>query len=464
MIARLLIALLTLSPLAVHGEDRYRAVFSDPPGTVRVTACFEGPPPRYLYRHEEAANFTQSIRIEDEEVALRSRYGRLSLPSLPADSCIDWEVSLVRAADSNQRLSTRIEGGFLTSGNLWFWRDNDRRPLTIEVVLPDNISISTPWKRSGDGTTLTFVPAATSAEWTSRIAIGSFPIERVSVPGTHLRLAALGNLTEHQRTIFTTWIRESANTVGSVYGEFPQQETQVLIVPVGPRSQAVPFARVVRGGGGAVEFFVDENRSLGEYRDDWKATHELSHLLLPFVSSKDRWLSEGAASYYQNILRARDGRLSEEQAWRQLNSGFERGRDATRRGESLASATRSGWSSTMRVYWSGAAILLKADTLLRAMSDGSQSLDTALAEFHTCCFETHRSWRARELFSRLDELTGHQVFTDLYHQHVPEESFPDTRLTYEFLGLEEDADSISIDSQAPGSLIRRDIMTGRQDG
>lgn len=47
-----------------------------------------------------------------------------------------------------------------------------------------------------------------------------------------------------------------------------------------------------------------------ELSRDWTATHELSHMLLPYVASRDRWLSESLASYYQNVLRARDGRLA----------------------------------------------------------------------------------------------------------------------------------------------------------
>ena len=124
----------------------------------------------------------------------------------------------------------------------------------------------------------------------------------------------------------------------------------------------------MRGGGVAAEFFVDETRSLDSFREDWTAAHELSHMLLPFVTRNDRWLSEGLASYYQNVLRARDGRLSEEQAWQKLHSGFERGR-AGSGSSSEAKASSSGWGSIMHIYWSGAAIMLMADSELRMLSD-----------------------------------------------------------------------------------------------
>jgi predicted metalloprotease with PDZ domain len=455
--------LLFLTPLALHGEDRYRAVFSEDLETVTVKACFDGAAPRDLYRHEEAGAFTRFIYANDARIEPSSRYDRIRLPGLPENSCVRWQVDLAGAADSNQRISARIEGGFLTNGNLWFWRDNEKRSLSIEVALPDGISISTPWTQQRDVNKLTYSPAPTPAEWSSRIAIGAFPVQRIEVPGAQLLLAAVGKLDQQQREIFANWIAENARSVASVYGRFPYPDTQILIVPIGPRSSAVPFARVVRGGGGAIEFFVDESRSLDDYRGDWTATHELSHLLLPYVSSKDRWLSEGMASYYQNVLRARDGRLTEEQAWQKLESGFERGRASTRGGESLASATQSGWNSTMRVYWSGAAIMLKADARLRALSGGRQSLDTALASLHECCFDTGRNWRAKELFTELDRLTGRRVFSALYDQHVQDGDFPDIGVTYEYLGVETDAQSIELVSGAPGSTVRQDIMSGGQD-
>ena len=55
-------------------------------------------------------------------------------------------------------------------------------------------------------------------------------------------------------------------------------------------------------------------------------------MLMPYISSRDRWLSEGLASYYQNVLRARDGRLTDTQAWQLLYEGFQRGKKNTNGG------------------------------------------------------------------------------------------------------------------------------------
>ena len=219
------------------------------------------------------------------------------------------------------------------------------------------------------------------------------------------------------------------------------------------------MAHVMRGGGLSAEFFVDETRSLEEFTSDWTATHEFSHMLIPYISNRDRWLSEGLASYYQNVLRARNGRLTETQAWQKLYEGFKRGENGTH-GGSLAQATRNGWRSTMQVYWSGAALMLMADMQLRKASGGLQSLDTALQSLSSCCMENGKTWRAREMFTQLDKLTSTDIFTGLYKKHVHEESFPDMRSTWENLGINTRHDRVSLSEDAPMASVRSAIMKG----
>jgi predicted metalloprotease with PDZ domain len=462
---RLLFILSILLPCTLQGDDLYTVRFDDRLQAVEVEACFDGPAPGQLYRNDQAARFTDWIRSGRQKIGRWAYGSRLKLPDLPEDACIKWRVDLKKAAArKDYRLAMRLEDGIITDSSLWFWRDDENRPVRVEVVLPDGLSISTPWKeqensREIPGGNPVFRPDPTPASWSGRIAVGNFPIQRIPVAGTELRLAAIGRLEAQQREMLGIWMKETADAVASVYGRFPQQTPQILIIAIGQREQAVPWAHVLRGGGIAVEFFVDETRPLNSFREDWTATHELSHLLLPYVARSDRWLSEGLASYYQNILRARDGRLSEEQAWQKLHSGFERGRAGTS-GGSLARATRSGRGSIMRVYWSGAAIMLKADSELRMQSGGRQSLDSALAALQECCFDNKHSWRAQELFSELDRLTDTSVFTRLYREHVLDDEFPDVDYTFEQLGLVLRSDSIRLDPDAPWGRIRFYIMRG----
>jgi len=461
---KLAFILLSFFPVVLNAGDRYLVRFADDLGEVTVEACFDGAPPRNLYRHGDSALYTQWIRASRRPIRNQSHYGRLRLPALPDGACVRWRVNLSAAAAQNDsQLALRLNDAILTSANLWFWRDDERRAIRVEVELPPGFSISTPWKEQQEGGGLTFWPDRTPASWSSRIAVGRFPVQRVAVTGTEVRLSTIGKLLPDQHDAITQWVRETAECVTSIIGRFPQDQPQILVVAIGKRSEAVPWAHVMRGGGIAAEFFIDETRPISEFRADWTATHELSHMLLPSVSSHDRWLSEGLASYYQNVLRARDGRLTEEQAWQKLHSGFERGKRATR-GDSLAKAARSGRGATMRVYWSGAAIILKADTRLRELSGGRQSVDTALLSLQDCCFEEGRNWRAQELFGELDRLTGYTVFMDLFHEHVLDDEFPDMSWIYAQLGIVHRSASVQLNPDAPLNQIRHQIMHGDHQG
>jgi predicted metalloprotease with PDZ domain len=199
---------------------------------------------------------------------------------------------------------------------------------------------------------------------------------------------------------------------------------------------------------------------------DWVLVHELSHLLHPVIDGPDRWLYEGIASYYQNVLRARAGLRSPQWAWNALHAGFERGIRGTPRGRSLAEVSENMMRdrSFMRVYWSGAAIALLADVELRRRSGGAQSLDTALAAFADCCLPADRSWSARELLQQLDRLTDTTVFMELYRKHVDSDDFPDLVALYGELGLQSmDATSLRLDATAPGAAICEAIMTAPEN-
>ena len=454
-----LLFFLFLFPLNAGGEDQYHIDFSGDLGSVTVEACFDGDPPRQLHRNTKAKRFTEWVRTGGRDFDHRSAEGRLNLRGLNAGDCVEWRVDIRAAAGlGDYRLALPIDDALLTSGDLWFWRDDDRRRIRVNVDLPQGTSLSTPWKEQiAESGQRSYFPERTPASWSSKIAVGGFPIRQLPVAGTELRVAVLGQLESSQQEALAHWIKESADSVVSVHGRFPRTQPQILVTAIGAQREAVPWAHVTRGGGSAAIFYVDENRPISEFRSDWTATHELSHFLLPSVSSQDRWLSEGLASYYQNVLRARDGRLTEQQAWQKLNAGFERGKRATK-GGSLAHATRSGWGATMRVYWSGAAMMLKADARLRALSGGRQSLDSALEGLQACCFENGRSWRAKDLFAELDKLTGFSVFSEIYADHVTDSDFPDVDQTYVLLGIEPKSGSVKLNPDAPWGRIRVAIM------
>ena len=262
------------------------------------------------------------------------------------------------------------------------------------------------------------------------------------------------------------WVEATAETIKLAYGRFPNPEAKVIVIPSTENAwgsdAAVIFGRVTRSNGEAIELFVDANRPIADFYSDWTATHEFSHLMLPLLSQRYRWISEGFATYYQNILMARAGRYTEALAWQRLTEGVARGRES-RPELSLNDAASAGIrNARMKIYWSGAAIALMADVELRKRSAGIESLDSVLGALQQCCLPSSRRWSGPRLFEKLDSFLDTPVFMPLYRQHANEQGFPDITPVLSDLGVVVGEDgSIRFDADAPSTDIRQSISAPR---
>jgi hypothetical protein len=222
-------------------------------------------------------------------------------------------------------------------------------------------------------------------------------------------------------------------------------------------SNAVQFGQVTRGNGGTVQLYVNAERPIEEFYDDWTATHEFSHLMLPSMQSRYRWISEGFASYYQNVLLARAGQYTPQYAWSRLVQGFERGRRSKPGMSPNEAASSRSRTARMKVYWSGAAIALMADVELRQRSGGKESLDSVLDQLQRCCLPTRRQWSGPRLFAKLDSFIDEPVFMPLYRRYANRGGFPDAGPTLASLGVDTKRKTLSLSSHARLSDVRRAI-------
>jgi hypothetical protein len=258
------------------------------------------------------------------------------------------------------------------------------------------------------------------------------------------------------------WIQSTADTLKLAYGRFPNSKARIVVIPSTENAwgsdSAVIFGRVTRRDGEMVELFIDPDRPIEEFYSDWTATHEFSHLMLPLLSKRYRWISEGFATYYQNVLMSRSERYTPEFAWQRLSEGFARGRES-RPDLSPNEAAAGGISQArMKVYWSGAAIALMADVALRERSNGEESLDNVLGQLQQCCLPSKRRWSGPQLFEKLDTFVTTPVFMPLYHQYANAEGFPDSASLLLKLGVSTNHDgTIALDDGASLEAIRKAI-------
>nr|WP_256489391.1 hypothetical protein [Pleionea sp. CnH1-48] len=190
--------------------------------------------------------------------------------------------------------------------------------------------------------------------------------------------------------------------------------------------------------------------------EDWTAYHEFSHLLLPFIDLKDAWVSEGIASYYQYLVMARHGVVSEEQAFRRFWGGIKRGFDNYHRtsGRPLSEVSKNvrRYGAHRRVYWTGALLWFQADLILRKSGN---SLDKVLAEFARKHHPEDDTMSARELSKVLDDIVGYPLFVPLFSQAQDLTAYPDYRELFNRIGIQIKGNELSF---AP-SKLRKALVT-----
>ena len=457
---------------SANGDDqeghRYRVIVDDALSELRVSACLYGRAPGALRAaSRDAGRFVSgnvSLRSGAER-ARATRSGRtISLSRLASGDCVDYRIDLARmTGGSDFRDGFRAGGSVMTNPSLWlFLPYRDHQPVFISFEHASEHGISAPWTLIGQrpGNTR-FRIDDVMRDWSSRVAMGAITKRTVVLPGTAIRVAMLDGNPPLDVEDTLRWVRSTAGSVNTLYGRFPLPSPQVTITPIGPRGEPVPWGHVLRGGGAAVHFYVDPTRPAREFEEDWTATHEFSHLLLPYVDRRDAWLSEGLASYYQNVLRGRSGLLSPEKAWERVMAGMQRGQRNTSDRNSLAetSSRMSENGAYRRVYWSGAAYALEVDVELRKRTNDKQSLDTALAGLQSCCLPATRSWRASEVVAKLDEITGTTVFSDIHERYMPMRGFPRLDPLFRELGVRDVGDVARLDDSARSARICKAIMT-----
>ena len=380
--------------------------------------------------------------------------------------CLYYEVDLQAAADAS-RMRTRLDpANVVVSPTLWMWRPplNGDDEIRVRFELPEGIGVSVPWKPIDAGSN-SYSFGASPRSGDAIAVFGEFASVTERVAGVDLRIAVLRSGNDIEIGPLIKWVRATAENIALAYGRFPNPSARVVLIPVANNpwggDSAIPFGRVVRDGGETIELLINETRPVDEYYAEWTPTHEFSHLMLPYLNREQRWVSEGFATYYQNILLARAGQYSEQQAWEKLVAGLERGRDSMPHLSPNEAANDGIRNARMKIYWSGVSLALMADVELRRRSSGAESLDTVLGRLQRCCLPSGHRWSGPELFEKLDTLVDEPLFMDLYQRYADTAGFPDARPLLEQLGVQRSGDAVRLSDHAALAWIRLDLVKVR---
>ena len=418
-----------------------------------VEARFDRPIDYISARSRYAPRYVRNLRDCDSQSSLRTRGRSVRLPD-GGIRCLSYTVNL----DAADRDADKI----IISPTLWMWRPRLRRDdeILAQFKLAAGADVFVPWQRLDDDQKRYRLVASPESGIATAV-FGQLEERFATAAGTELRIVLLNKQDDIDLDRLVPWVRDTAANIELTYGRFPNPSASVLLIPVSNwgwgSNSAVSFGRVVRDGGETVELMINPRKPIDDFYSEWTPTHEFSHLMLPYLDREQRWISEGFAQYYQNVLLARAGQYEQGEAWQNIFDGLERGRQSAP-GASPNEASNGGMRDTrMKVYWSGASLALMADVELRRRSGGRESLDSVLGELQACCLPSATSWSGIELFRQLDRFLDEPLFMDLYHRYADAEGFPDARPLLARLGVAERRGRVTLDDNAELAAIRAAI-------
>lgn len=220
---------------------------------------------------------------------------------------------------------------------------------------------------------------------------------------------------------YARWVDVVARTAIRTHGAAPGRHALVVVIPVEARRSVVPWAHVRRGGGSHIIAYVDRDADVDALLADWTLYHEFAHLYHPYLRGRDRWLSEGLASYLQYVYQVRAGTISTERAAERLHAGLERGRRENVRDGRVTVAS----GGRMRTYWTGAALALEIDAALRERNAGPRTLARLMGDFATREIPAEKSWSAARYMEALAEPGGEDVLLSRFREVARSREFPD---------------------------------------
>ncbi len=248
-----------------------------------------------------------------------------------------------------------------------------------------------------------------------------------------LRFHWQDTFTASEQKMLSGWIDETQAALVGLVGPLPMP-VHVYFHRSDGASEPVPWANTERGRQQGVHLHVDPSYPLRKFRADWTAAHELSHLVIPYLGSRNAWFAEGFASYMQYQVMLRTGVLDAGVAARNYHSRLNR---AQRRYNAISdrrfhkrsfvwAAPRlreRGMYPTM--YWGGAAYFLRVDYELRKQPDAAIAggLAEVLQRYLACC-RTNTA-RVAALIQTLDEVSGTAVFGNNMRRFMHEPGFPE---------------------------------------
>jgi hypothetical protein len=441
---------LLLLLLACHAQDGESAPTRGWSYTVRfepglerahVRLCFDGYVPKRLVLSRLEALPAIRIRAgERGQPHIRPNPARDGLlpAGLERGGCLEYDVDLKKLASIFRltREAWTVGRDYLVRTGLLLlhparWPEDAE--VTLDLQLPEGYRAAVPWPEK-DGR---YRLSKWSTILNSRFAIGRWKPQLVEANGGRLHVALLDGPQRITNAGIERWLQVASRAVSDLYGRFPVRELPIIVHPIVPgRPRPIISGRTCMAGGPHVHVMLSGDTTDARMPGEHLTIHEFVHLGLPWTELADRWFQEGFASYYQTVLRARAGILTEREGWQRLHAYFEQGRRSggkrTLAEEALLMTPRYAYH---RVYWGGAALALLMDMEIRRRWPGKRTLDDAVRFLHQNHLIEGKTYTGLEVMDLMDGYLGQPVCAPIARRYLASRAFPDLSRAYAALGL-----------------------------
>lgn len=244
-----------------------------------------------------------------------------------------------------------------------------------------------------------------------------------------ISILGITDLSKEQQSTFKLWTKESRLAVENKFGPLPNRHLAIELNTKLFTREPVPWGEVRRDNYwhqreqiDGIYLIANRHAKAQQLLNDWTLYHEISHLYLPYLDYASFWLSEGFATYAQNLVMLKSQTYSRQRFIEELRQGFQRGKLNWRQTPgSLAQVTENmrEQGAFKRVYWTGTAYFLEADEKLQQVN---LSLPQVIKKYVKCCIE--KTSTGLNLAKALDHAAGKSIFVPLYLKYKNRDDFP----------------------------------------
>ena len=220
---------------------------------------------------------------------------------------------------------------------------------------------------------------------------------------------------ENEKIKLTNWIEEVSSAVSETLGKYPF-EIKLYIHRSENAGEPVPWAHTIRSKEQGVHFHVNPDFSLDEFKNDWTAQHEISHLSIPFVGKSNMWFSEGYASYMQYQVMWHQGVLTTAETNEKYKAKLKVNMPKYDSDDNFleVSARLKKNYDYPAVYWGGACFFIQANTKL--MKQKNISLNGVIRKYQQNGRNTDDN--IEDVIVSLDRISDSKIFSELMETFI----------------------------------------------